>query len=746
MARQFEKFVKILGGGSKPDRAVGTWTGKEPEGGPAGTPVQMTVPVGAPEDFIKDPNAGGKDTNITKAAVNVARGRRANTRARAVEANIDEASKDIYARRRKNLSTTTMRFDETTGEAYDTEDVKPVPSGRVMPTRQANPKYLAADAQRANEDLAAATERDRRMSGVIQSDEKIAENAFNESEKSKGSNIRSINGVTYDMSEWKASGPKGLKDNKPERPNASELQGAVWAGSQAEAKAKANFKEFTPPSGKVSDYKPTKSAGEKAAEVLTATPQPGVTEGPNKSDDPLDYNKSKDPKIKGNEPVFKKVDKITARKGGKIYGEMVLDNIEKESEGPTTVKYGETLSKANTSGTTPYNEDGTVKAEYDDPNTIYSTTMHEHNGEIVEGGVHKAPYKKPEVKKTGNVIPQVILDTYTGSDADVDTTQAALENKIARENRTNLTQTGPYDPNKTPGRDTFGRTPERRAVQGAIREQRAADLASQGKVMTTVAPHIMQSAVALAKSSRFNITDDNYLSSTSFLDHPAVQEATIAHAFNIHHDFSILHKALGGRAPEIARRREAWFKVADRKLRGNPEKIPGEFAVLEATIRKGKPPTTVTRKLEQGKKPGITINGQTPTLAPPAPIADVVTPTRASDRRMHANTAANIMYQQQQAAKEAHNIMTFTPLKTTTMRLNEVTGEAYDSDNPEELLKNTAQSTGAKAAGPAPAGSDMVTVSNKNTPNVAPVTRPFTKAEKLNKGNVPSADDSKRRV
>jgi hypothetical protein len=415
---------------------------------------------------------------------------------------------------------------------------------------------------------------------------------------------------------------------------------------------------------------------------------------------------------------------------------------EQRSKGPTTVEYGGTLSKANTEGTNPYNEDGSVKPEYNDPNTIYSTTMQEHNGKIVEGGVQKAPYQKPTVAKTGNVIPQRLIDTYTGSDAGVDEEQA----KRDRGNRTPLTSTGPYDPNKTSGRDTFGRTPERRATQAAMRESRAAELADQGKEMTTVAPHIMNSAKALAATSRFGFKkDDPFFDTTQFLDHPAVQEATIAHAFGVHHDFSILHQALGGRAPEIARRREAWFKVATRKLRNNPEKTAGEFETLGAAIRKGTTPTTVTRKLEQGKKPGITINGQSPTLAEPAPIADVQTPTRAGTRNMHANTTANIMYQQQQAAKEAHRIMTFEPLKTTTMRLNEATGEAYDSDNKEELQKNTAQASGETSPGIAPAFSDTVTVSNPKK-GVAPVTRPFTKAERLNKKNVPNVDDSKGRI
>jgi hypothetical protein len=355
---------------------------------------------------------------------------------------------------------------------------------------------------------------------------------------------------------------------------------------------------------------------------------------------------------------------------------------------------------------------------------------------------NSAPYDKPAVATTGTAIPQRVIDTYTGSDAAGDEKQAKLD----RSNRTPLTSTGPYDPNKTSGRDTFGRTPERRATQAAMRETRAAELAAQDKEMTTVAPHIMKSAKAIAATSRFGFQkDDAFFDTTQFLDHPAIQEATIAHAFGVHHDVSILHRALGGRAPEIARRREAWFKVATRKLRGNPESTPGEFEGLGEAIRKGTPPGTVTRKLERGQKPGITINGQTPTLAPAAPIADVQSPTRAGTRAMHDNTATNIAYQLQQSAKEAHRTMTFTPLKTTTMRLNEATGEAYDSDNKEELLKNTAQSSGGTTPGVAPAGSGFVTVRNKNKPDEPAVTRPFTKKELLNKDNVPSVDDSKSR-
>jgi hypothetical protein len=769
-----QKLVKNLGTGAKPDIAVGTWTGSNPDGRPAGTPAKMVVPS-AIVDSDKTDNSG-KDTNITQAAVNVARGRRDDIAANDLEIQRGELRGNARKRQIKGLGTTTMRLNETTGEAYDSEDVKPAPSGRVMPTRQANPKYLAADVQRQNEDLETATAADRRMSGVTRSEEQLGEDSFNASEKSSGSNLRSINGVTYDLSDWKTDGPAGIGETKPERPSASELQGASWAGSQAEAKAKANFQEYEPPTGNVSDYKPKKTAGELTAEAFTTPPTRGVTEGLNKSDDPSDYPQ-------GDKVVAQKVDKIKARRGGKVYGDMIIDNIERESEGPTTVEYGDTLSEKNKKSTfkTPSVKETVERTTYKRPEKMYveedpdktlahlddeaydfrgenadslSTTMREVQPEgPAAPTTRKVQIRRPGVAETfdkpgsarGNVIPQRLVDTYTGSDGNVDTAQAELENKNLRENRTPLTSTGPYDPNKMPSRDTFGKTPESSLIDAAKRETRAADLASQGKEMTTVAPHIMKSAVALAKSSRFNVTDENYLSSTQFLSHPAIQEATIAHAFGVHHDFSILHKSLGGKAPEIARRRNAWFKVADRKLRGNPEERPGEFDILGDAIRRGTTPTTVTRKLERGQKPGITLNGQSPTLADPAPIADVKSPTRAGTRRMHANTTANLMYQQQQSAKEAHKIMTFTPLKTTTMRLNETTGEAYDTDNKDEVLKNTAQVSDGSSAGPAPAGSDLVTVSNPKK-GVPPTTRPFTKAERLNKGNVPSADDSKRRL
>ena len=689
MAGQFDKFVKILGTGSRPDRAVGTWKGTNPDGGPAGQPVEMSIPVEQPKGSSTSSDGGGKQKKVSRPAA----------------VPLDARPGGNNTRKRGTVS------------APMPGALAPVPALSA----EVDTKVDKTDEQR---------------------DIEAGEYSFNRGEEAKGSGLRSLNGVTYDMkdySDYLDSLPANEMSKAPSPYDVSDFEpkSSVTATTPSADDRPSAIVNTKPLNSKMVDNRDNEIEDEQSRKTVREYEQKskGLTT--------VEYGDTLSEKNK--KSTFKEPSRIT---GYRAVTERPTAIVDEGMPEPKLGEKGEYTGITTTGSFDPYNEDGTLSEAAKDG--ILSTTMREVRAEgpaKVVGRVpiraprEAAPFEKPPVVKTGNPISQRVIDTYTGGSADVDEEQA----KQDRRNRTPLTSTGPYDPNKTPGRDTFGRTPERRATQAAMRETRAAELAAQGQEMTTVAPHIMKSAVALAKSSRFNITDDSYLSSTQFLDHPAVQEATIAHAFGVHHDFSILHNALGGRAPEIARRREAWFKVADRKLRGNPEKVPGEFDTLGAAIRKGTTPTTVTRKLERGQKPGITINGQTPTLAPAAPIADVRTPTRAGDRAMHANTTANIMYQQQQAAKEAHKIMTFTPLKTTTMRLNEATGEAYDSDNKEELLKNTAQASGATSSGIAPAGSDMVTVRNKNNPDQPAVTRPFTKKERLNKGNVPTSDDSKGR-
>ena len=750
MAGQFDNWIKILSSSSsRPDTSK-----RYPDTDEKGRITRVYPEVVAPAPTFKqsdeDPNKNrslpvNADLRAQEDSLNLAQ--------HAVDTQWGEVAKNTRKRMIEGLKTTTMRLDENTGEAYDTEERKPAPSGRVRPTRKSNPKYLAADVQRANEDLAAFTEEDRRRN--VGDQDPTGEGAFNKGEQTKGSTLRSLNGVTFDTKDY------------------SDYLDTIPANEISKAPTPYDISEFGPKSEK--------------SETSTDRYRPSTIV----------------PTIPLNSKMAETRDKELEESSEDTAQRVQLKEVreyEQKSKGPTKVEYGDTLSEANkrskfgplktrieerpvyerpkayTEGdideSAAYEGDwkknpktkeveridtGKLKPGYDDPNSILSTTMREEDveGPAAPAGTKKVkvitpreslPYDKPEVTKPGHVIPPIMIDTYTSGGSDESKTLEQIEEEDSKKNKNLIPplKTTNYDPNNMPGKKSFGRTPERAEVQANIRAQYAADLAAEGKTMTTVRPEIMKSAKAIAATSRFGFQkDDPYLDSVEFLDHPAIQEATIAHATETHHDFSLVQNALGKVAPEVKRRREAWFKVADRKLRGQKEKKKGEFDVLQAVVGKGRSISGVTRNIESGKKAGITINGQSPTLAEPAPIADVNTPTRATTRRIHANTAANLMFQQQQAARDVHRQFAHNPLRTTTMRFNEKTGEAYDTENQEELLANTANSSGGTTAGIAPAFSDTVTVSNRNTPGVAPVTRPFNPKELRNKKNVPSVDDSR---
>jgi len=590
MAGQFDKYVKILGNGSRPDRFQGV--PEQYAGDPNAVPDMVVPPLLTVEDTI---NVGGKDKNITRSAVNVAQGRKADLAARDLELQRKELRGNARKRQAQGLSTTTMRLNEKTGEAYDTEENKPAPSGRVMPTRQANPKYLAADAQRRNEDIAAETEADDRRSGITKSDEYLAEQSFNKSEKTKGSNTRSVNGVTFDARDYQAEGPEGIRDTRPLQPSPSLLQSSTFADSQAEAQAKSKFRDYEKPSGKVSDYKPTKSKGDLAADKSEA---------------------------------------LLAQ------GARIADK--KDKEGPTTVDYGDTLSPENKSVTNPYDEKGNVKPEYNNPNNIYSTTMSEQNGEIVEGGIQKAPYTKPEnwtkptkypkpVAPKPRVLPASVLNT-SGTER-IDVRQAEIERRLHVANKTMPTKTTVLDPNELPARPQAGQTPEAGLIAAAKRETRATNLAAEGKEMTTVAPEVMATAKRLGKTSMYNLTPD-YMNQTAFLSHEAIQKATVAHAFGVHDllgtENDKLHQYLGG-SPLLAKSRLATaYKIVDRNRRGLPEKNAGEFDVLRGMVHAGTNASKTRRGLVQGKTSKVIVNGQSVTLAEGSPENRALTHAKAS--------------------------------------------------------------------------------------------------------------------
>jgi hypothetical protein len=192
---QFDKYIKPGSGGKStlqlpfvPDIAL---TG--------------TNPAVKTADESKEITTGGKNEAITtasglQAGADVARQEQA-----AVSAQLGQISKRTRKRQLAGLKTTTMRLNEKTGEAYDTEENKPAPSGRVF-KRKANPKYLAADVQRQNEEGAARAEADRRNSTYMDdiADMEAGEAAFNARERASGSTLRSEKGVTYDIKQKEA--------------------------------------------------------------------------------------------------------------------------------------------------------------------------------------------------------------------------------------------------------------------------------------------------------------------------------------------------------------------------------------------------------------------------------------------------------------------------------------------------------------------------------------------------------------
>jgi hypothetical protein len=623
MARQFNKFIKVLGNNSKPDRAIGTWKKGNKSGGTPGAEVSISMPPVVKTDADKKTiQSTGVTSRSYGDSLVVARQQKADKpKIESSNAALAERGSALEAaqKEKEGLATTTMR-QYADGSVHDYEDMqttsmRPTPGGNVTdlserpgmygnagkkgpsarPVRKANPKFLAADAQRANEDLAETVDKDRRRTGAVRED-LTGEDAFNASEASSGSAIRSINGVTYDMNEWRSGTGFVKNDSRPERPAASELQGATWADSQPEAKAISEGKEYNPTT-KISDYKPGKSKGDIAAEKA-------------------------------------------------------------------------------------------------DANLVLGARLAE------KGKVDRTPRKISAPKKkeqTGTVIPQVAIDTFGNLPAD--RRQAERENRRLRQNRSIPTQTTTFDPNKISDRPARGKTPERQVVLAGIREERAADLASQGKSMTTVEPHVLETAKGLGATERYNL-DPDFMNSTAFLSHEAVQKAIVAHALGVHHllgdkDNDKLHQYLGGRPLEAKARLDAAYKIVDRNRRGNREKVAGEFELLHGMVHAASSPQQTLNAVRSGKSNNVLVNGQSVTLAEGS----------SESRQRIADNTSDIVRQTESAHAAA----------------GEGVGTPYAPDS----------RTG------------RIAVRKVGQPEEESVIREFTPAEIKNKASLPKTDDSK---
>ena len=658
MAGQFDKFVKILGTGSRPDRFKGA----------PGNP-DIVAPM---ETNVNATTADNTNKSLVSNAPKQAAAEAASTQAADVAFNQKFYGKGSRKRQIEGLKTTTMRLNEQTGEAYDTAEVKPAPSGRVMPARQANPKYLAADVQRQNEDVQKFTDEDSKRN--VGNQDATGEAAFSRAEEAKGSTLRSLNGVTYDTKDY---------DNYLNTIPANEISKAVqpYDISDFEPKAAPASTEADVTPSPVSGYKPSKSKGDIAAEKSDAMLAQGARIAERKEKEAKAPRRPK--RVPGGAPKYTGPSEVIGSEAIKAPDMDVVE--EKISDSAHDLRASMSEGK--------------------DPD-ITSTTMREvpsGRPDKVLGHVpvrsprELAGYEKPTVNKSGNVVPPMAIDTFGSQPAD--RKQAEAENKRLRESRGTPVTTTVFDPNVRAARPARGKTPERTAVLGAIRETRAADLASEGKEMTTVHPAVMATAKRLGKTSTYNL-DDDYMNSTSFLTHPAVTDATIAHALGVHHtlgtDDDHLAKYLGGKPLEAQSRRAAAFKIVDRKLRGNPEKTPGEFDLLRGMVHAGSSPQQTLRAARSGESTDVVVNGQSVTLAAGS----------SENRQRIADTTTEITAQAEAAPKIARGSVAATPTAPL-------------------------------------AGTGRVAVRKVGQPPEAAEIREFTPQEARNRTNVPGVDDSK---
>lgn len=773
MAGQFDKYVKILGNSTRPDRFLGA-PGNPDIVAPIEVPEKSTAPI------------GGKDTNITQAAVNVAKGRRENAAAGDLEVQRKVLRGNARKRQIAGLSTTTMRLNEQTDEAYDSSEVVPpkakpdyVISGTHPKRPKRDPNFKAsvptdsqvAELMRPGGSLIDQKNAAKSAQEAERQDLLSGENAFNERERSSGSTTRSLNGVTYDVADRRdevmaATGGAGDYGTYQADLEKAAAANDVIPASTIPAKTSDVEEPKVFSNVKPSGYKPTESAGDLAAKKADALLTQGAKIAAKKEEkEGKNPRRSRKDAPPGGVPKYKEGPRNLI--GSEAITAPDTDVVDEGMPEPKLGEKGEYTGITTKGSFDPYNEDGTLSSVAQEG--ILSTTMREVASDRPDKVLGHVPvlsprelagYEKPTVNKSGNVIPPMAIDTFGAQPAD--RKQAEAENARLRKNRSTPVVTTIFDPNVRSARPARGKTPEATLIAASKREVRAKDLASQGKEMTTVSPEVMDIAKRLGRTSMYNLTD-HFMNQTGFLAHPAIQKATVAHALGVHHtlgtDTDHLHAYLGGRPLEASSRLAAAYKVVDRHLRGNPEKIAGEFKALRGMVHAGSSPQQTLRSISGGNDTGVTIDGQSPTLAPTASIANVGGITRAGTRAMHANTAANVMYEQQQARAK---VMRDTNGKGATPTFTQLT-EAHASKkiskrlgmelNPEwspgsldpKPVKTKKQKPGAIAGTPtAPlAGNNRVAVRRiGQKPDEAQI-REFTPRELLNKQNVPGPDDSK---
>ena len=186
---QFDKHIKILGGNSRPDTFVGTWEGDNAGNNPSGTPVKINSTPAAAEK--PGQNNGGAPISPPK--------------------RISQRAARYAAMR---LSTPRSRGGDV---------IKGTASTPIAP-------------------LTAPTTDNRVEKTDEQREVDVAEAAFNKNEGANKSPLRSLNGVTYDVDEYRASLPGS---NLTKFPAPYDIESESWGDTKEEAKSIAAAKRST---------------------------------------------------------------------------------------------------------------------------------------------------------------------------------------------------------------------------------------------------------------------------------------------------------------------------------------------------------------------------------------------------------------------------------------------------------------------------------------------------------------------
>jgi hypothetical protein len=184
--------------------------------------------------------------------------------------------------------------------------------------------------------------------------------------------------------------------------------------------------------------------------------------------------------------------------------------------------------------------------------------------------VPKTPTSKPEVAKTGNVVPARAI--ATNYDENLDVAKETEADKRRRGNKSPAgSKTTELDLNVLSGRNTGTPTAEKGMVSDSKRRERNEELVAQGKKFTTHSPTVTTIASAMAR--RDGITHDP--SSPEFQSGKNIRKAYVMHKAGVASNEDLLNTHLGKNAGNADRTLRTAYSSFQNKERFDATKAPG---------------------------------------------------------------------------------------------------------------------------------------------------------------------------